>query len=76
MFTAHARFHFVRNVSHFVEKKRPWKPVEYFVVFTLGEIQYGGFVRARLRKSVDMIRDQVRILYLLFRSTQFTISNR
>jgi hypothetical protein len=29
-------------------------------------IQHGGFIRARMRKSGDMIRDQVRILYLLF----------
>jgi hypothetical protein len=30
------------------------------------QIQHGGFIRARMRKSEDMIRDQVRILYLLF----------
>jgi hypothetical protein len=30
------------------------------------QIQHGGFKRARMRKSGDMIRDQVRILYLLF----------
>ena len=24
IFTAHARFHFVRNVSHFAQKKRSW----------------------------------------------------
>ena len=29
-------------------------------------MQHGGFIRARIRKSGDMIRDQVRILYLLF----------
>ena len=33
---------------------------------TPGQIQYGGFRRARLGKSGDMIRDRVRILYLLF----------
>ena len=31
-----------------------------------GQIQYGGFKRALAKKSGDMIRDQIRILYLLF----------
>ena len=30
------------------------------------QIQHGGFIRACMRKSEDMIRDQVGILYLLF----------
>ena len=33
---------------------------------TPGQIQYGGFKRALAKKSGDMIRDRVRILYLLF----------
>ena len=33
---------------------------------TSGQIQYGGFKRALAKKSGDMIRDRVRILYLLF----------
>ena len=33
---------------------------------TPGQIQYGGFKRALVKKSGDMIRDRVRILYLLF----------
>ena len=33
---------------------------------TPGQIQYGGFKRALAKKSGDMIRHQVRILYLLF----------
>ena len=33
---------------------------------TPGQIQYGGFKRALAEKSGDMIRDRVRILYLLF----------
>ena len=31
-----------------------------------GQIQYDGFKRALAIKSGDMIRDRVRILYLLF----------
>jgi hypothetical protein len=30
------------------------------------KFKHGGFIRARMRKSGDMIRDQIRILYLLF----------
>ena len=33
---------------------------------TPGQIQYGGFKRALAKKSGDMIRDRVHILYLLF----------
>ena len=33
---------------------------------TPGQIQYGGFKRALAKKSGNMIRHQVRILYLLF----------
>ena len=33
---------------------------------TPGQIQYGRFKRALAKKSGDMIRDRVRILYLLF----------
>ena len=33
---------------------------------TSGQIQYGGFKRARAKKNGNTIRDQVRILYLLF----------
>ena len=33
---------------------------------TPGQIQYGGFKRALTKKSGDMVRDRVRILYLLF----------
>ena len=33
---------------------------------TPGQIQYGGFKRALAKKSGDMIRDRVRILYLSF----------
>ena len=33
---------------------------------TPGQIQYFGFKRALAKKSGDMIRDRVRILYLLF----------
>ena len=33
---------------------------------TPGQIQYGGFKRALAKKSGDMIRDRVRIPYLLF----------
>ena len=33
---------------------------------TPGQIQYGGFKKALAKKSGDMIRDRVRILYLLF----------
>ena len=33
---------------------------------TPGQIQYGGFKRALAKKSGDMIRHRVRILYLLF----------
>ena len=36
---------------------------------TPGQIQYGGFKRALAKKSGDMIRDRVRILYLLFLCT-------
>ena len=32
----------------------------------LVQIQYGGFIRARAKKIGDMIRDRVRILYLIF----------
>ena len=32
---------------------------------TPGQIQYGGFKRALAKKSGDMIRERVRILYLL-----------
>ena len=32
---------------------------------TPGQIHYGGFKRALAKKSGDMIRDRVRILYLL-----------
>ena len=34
--------------------------------FTPSQIQYGGFQRALMKKSGDMIRDQVRILCLIF----------
>ena len=34
---------------------------------TPGQIQYGGFKRAHAKKSGDMIRDRVRILYLFNR---------
>ena len=33
---------------------------------TPAQILYGGFKRALAKKSGDMIRDRVRILYLLF----------
>ena len=33
---------------------------------TPGQIQYGGFKRVLAKKSGDMIRDRVCILYLLF----------
>ena len=33
---------------------------------TPSQIQYGGFKRVLAKKSGDMIRDRVRILYLLF----------
>ena len=33
---------------------------------TPGQIQYDGFKRALAKKSGEMIRDRVRILYLLF----------
>ena len=38
----------------------------YTLQLTPGQIQYGGFKRALAKKSGDMIRDRVRILYLLF----------
>ena len=38
---------------------------------TPGQIQYGGFKRALAKKSGDMIRDRVRILYLLFLWCEF-----
>jgi hypothetical protein len=47
----------------------------YFVILTPSQIQYGGFERARMKKSGDMIRDQVRILYLLFLWVQLKIMN-
>ena len=33
---------------------------------TPGQIQYGGFKKVLAKKSGDMIRDRVRIVYLLF----------
>jgi hypothetical protein len=38
----------------------------YTLYSTPSQIQHGGFIRTRMGKSGDMIRDQVRILYLLF----------
>ncbi len=35
-------------------------------ILTPNQIQYGGFIRASVKKIGDMIRDRVRILYLLF----------
>ncbi len=37
-----------------------------FVILTPNQIQHGGFIRASVKKIGDMIRDRVRILYLLF----------
>ena len=42
---------------------------------TPGQIQYGGFKRALAKKSGDMIRDRVRILYLLFLCIVYIIVN-
>ena len=39
----------------------------------LVKIQYGGFIRACTKKSGNMIRHQVRILYLLFLWFQLSI---
>ena len=37
-----------------------------FVILTPNQIQYGGFIRARMKKNRDMIRDRARILCLIF----------
>ena len=37
-----------------------------FVILTAYQIQYRGFITASVKKIGDMIRDPVRILYLLF----------
>ena len=37
-----------------------------FVILTPSQIQYGGFIRASMKKIRDMIRDRARILYLIF----------
>jgi hypothetical protein len=51
--------------KHFDDEKKSWLCL-YFVVCTPSQIKHGGFIRARMRKSGVMIRDQVCILYLLF----------
>ena len=37
-----------------------------FVILTPSQIQYGGFIRASMKKIRDMIRDRARILCLIF----------
>ncbi len=36
------------------------------VILTPSQIQYGGFIRASMKKIRDMIRDRARILCLIF----------
>ena len=43
---------------------------------TPGQSQYGGFKRALTKKSGDMVRDRVRMLYLLDRIRSRTSTSK
>ena len=51
--------------GHFDSSQTPGQGISR-AFLTPRQIQYGGFERAILRKSGDMIRDEVRILCLVF----------